>query len=388
MAAELRETAVAGIGWTEFSKNSGRSELRLATEAIKNALDDAGLVPQDIDGYVTYEQDSNVPALIASNLGVRNLSFWSLTNPGGGGACAAVSHAAMAVAAGMAEVVVCLRALNERSGRRFGQSAAPARIGGRGAHYFPYGLVTPAQWVAIKARRHMHDYGTTSAHFGAIAVAARKHAQRNPNATFYGRPITLEDHQNSRMIADPLHLLDCCLETDGACAVVVTTLERAKDLKQPPVRILATAQGSGPGPAVEIMTGYNGHRIAAAPETKAMGETLFRRADVTAGDVDVAQIYDHFTPLVLMAIEALGFCGEGEGGPWLEGGRAEWPDGELPLNTSGSLLSEGYIHGMNLVLEGVRQVRGTSTAQVPNAQVSLVTAGNGVPTSGAIFTKG
>jgi acetyl-CoA acetyltransferase len=388
MAGSLREVAVAGIGHTEFSKNSGRSELRLALEAIVRALDDAGLSPHEVDGYVTFEQDSNAPALIAANLGVDNLAFWSLTNPGGGGACATVAHATMAIASGQAEVVVCLRALNERSGRRFGQSATGARIPGARGHYFPYGLVTPAQWIAIKARRHMHDYGTKSEHFGLISVADRKHAQRNPNAQFYGRPITLEDHQNSRMITDPLHLLDCCLETDGACGLVLTTLERARDLKQPPVKVLAAAQGTGPGATLEVMTNYAGSRLNSTPETRAVGEALFRRAGVTVKDIDVAQLYDHFTPLVLMGLEALGFCGPGEGGPWLEGGRIEWPNGELPLNTSGGQLAEGYIHGTNQILEAVRQIRGTSTCQVEGAELSLSTAGNSVPTSGIIFGKG
>jgi acetyl-CoA acetyltransferase len=297
----------------------------------------------------------------------------------------------MAIATGQAEVVVCLRSLNSRSGRRLGLFGKAERVSGAISGYnVPYGLLNGAQRVAMYARRHMIEYGTKSEQFGLISVAARKHAQRNPNAHFYGHPITLQDHQTSRMISDPLRLLDCCLETDGACALVVTTFERARDLKKPPVRVLGYAQGTGPGADLEAMnsSSYNRARLSVAPETRAMGEALFRHAGVSPRDIDVAQIYDHFTPLVLMAFEALGFCGAGEGGSWLEGGRIEWPAGEIPVNTSGGQLSEGYIHGLNLVVEGVRQIRGSSTAQVPGAWLSLVTGGNGVPaTSGVIFAK-
>jgi acetyl-CoA acetyltransferase len=389
MPEALREVAVAGIGWTEFSRNSGRSELRLALDAITGALNDAGLSPREVDGYVTFDSDSNKPAEVAASLGVDNLGFWSTTYPGGAGSGATIAHATMAIATGRAEVVVCLRALNERSGRRFGQSRAGSRVGGVSAFYNPYGLLTPAQYAAVRGRRYMHEYGATSNHLGLVSVAFRKHAQRNPNAQFYGKPITLADHQASRMIADPLRLLDCCLETDGACALVLTPLARARDLKQPPVKVLATAQGSGPAAGIDGLGHFNSPRLSQTPWSRAVGDALFRRAGVTVRDLDVAQIYDHFTPLVLIALEELGFCGRGEAGPWLENGRIEWPDGEIPVNTSGGLLSEGYIHGLNLFVEAARQVRGTSTCQVAGAEVSLAIAGNlSATTSGVIFAKG
>jgi acetyl-CoA acetyltransferase len=381
-----RAAAVAGIGWSDISRNSGRSELHLALEAIRAALTDAGIRGRDVDGYVTYDRDSNNALSIISNIGVRNLSYWGLTYPGGGGACATVNQAAMAIATRQASVVLIVRALNGRSGQRYGRApvTAPARITGINSHYGPYGISSAGQRAAIIARRYMHEYGATSEDFGRFAIAARKHAGRNPNAVFRN-PLTLEEHQASRMIADPLHLYDCCTEVDGGCAVIVTSLTRARDLQQRPVRVLAAAQGTGAGARAENVSSYNRPRITESLEARAVGESLFRQTGLQPSDVQVAQIYDHFTPLALMTIEALGFCGRGEAGGWISGGRIEWPDGNLPMNTSGGLLSEGYIHGMNLVVEGVRQIRGTSYNQVTGARVSLVCAGMGVPTSGVIF---
>src|SRR5215469_12583096 len=234
--------AIAGIGATEFSKDSGRSELRLAVEACRAALDDAGLSPADIDGMVTFSMDSNAEIAVARELGAGELTFFGLVGYGGGAACGTVHHAAMAVATGAASVVLCYRALNERSGRRFGQVATGAVQGATtsavdsGWHY-PMGLATPAATVAMSARRYMHEFGATSADFGAVAVADRTHAATNPAAWFYQRPITLADHQESRWICEPLRLLDCCQETDGAVAVLVTSLERARSLKNSPVVI-------------------------------------------------------------------------------------------------------------------------------------------------------
>src|SRR5215469_2860367 len=244
-------TAIAGIGATEFSKNSGRSELKLAVEAVRAALDDAGLTPADLDGLVTFSMDSSAEIAVAREIGAGELTFFSLIGYGGGAACATVQQAAMAVATGAANVVVCYRALNERSGHRFGQVSVGAVQGATssaidsGWHY-PMGLATPAATVAMAARSYMHHYGATSADFGAVAVADRKHAATNPAAWFYQRPITLAEHQESRWICEPLRLLDCCQETDAAVAVVVTSLERARSLSKPPAVIRAAAQGSGP----------------------------------------------------------------------------------------------------------------------------------------------
>lgn len=231
--------AIVGIGSTEFSKNSGRTELQLACEAIVAALADAGIDPSEVDGLSTYTSETNGEAIVARNCGLGELKFFSRIHYGGGAACATVQQAAMAVATGVADVVVCYRAFNERSGVRYGlgQHDRPMDSTADRAAYAwmtPQGLSTPAQWVAMFARRYMHQYGATSEDFGRVAVVARKHAANNPAAWFYERPITLEDHQNSRWIAEPLHLLDCCQETDGGQALVIVSAERAKDLPTSP----------------------------------------------------------------------------------------------------------------------------------------------------------
>ena len=243
--------AIVGIGATEFSKDSGRSELRLAAEAATAALADAGLAPADVDGLVTFTMDGTAEIALARELGVGELRFFSQVGYGGGAACAIVQQAAMAVATGIAQVVVCYRALNERSGRRFGQVSRAAlqatSAGVDNSWHYPMGLSTPAATVAMIARRYMHDYGATSEDFGRITVADRRHAAANPKAWFYQRPVTLAEHQASRWIVEPLRLLDCCQESDGAVAVVVTGIERARGLLPRPAVICAAAQGSGPG---------------------------------------------------------------------------------------------------------------------------------------------
>jgi acetyl-CoA acetyltransferase len=379
--------AVAGIGATEFSKDSGRSELRLAVEACRAALEDAGLQPADVDGMVTFSMDSNAEIAVARELGAGELTFFDLVGYGGGAACGTVQHAAMAVATGAASVVLCYRALNERSGRRFGQVAAGAVAGAtssaidNGWHY-PMGLATPAATVAMAARRYMHTFGATSADFGAVAVADRRHAATNPAAWFYQRPITLADHQESRWICEPLRLLDCCQETDGAVAVLVTSVERARSLKMPPVVISAAAQGSGPNQYT--MTSYYRDDLTGLPEMSVVARQLWAQAGLRPGDIRTAVLYDHFTPYVLMQLEELGFCRRGEARHFIAGGAIEL-GGALPLNPHGGQLGEGYLHGMNGITEAVRQVRGTAVNQVPGDGPVLITAGTGVPTSGLIL---
>lgn len=379
--------AVAGIGATEFSKDSGRSELQLSCEAVLHALADAGLVAADVDGLVTFTMDNSSEIAVARELGIGDLRFFSRINYGGGAACGTVQQAAMAVATGVAEVVVCYRGFNERSGQRFGQvqSWAAQQVNSNGldnAFTYPYGLSTPAATVALQARRYMHEYAATSADFGAVAVADRKHAATNPEAFFFGKPITLEDHQASRMIADPLHLLDCCQESDGAVAIVVTTPERAADLAQRPVAITAAAQGSARDQFV--MTSYYRDDIG-IPEMGVVGRELWRQSGLGPDDIQTAVLYDHFTPYVLMQLEELGFCKPGEAKDFIADGAIEL-GGRLPLNTHGGQLGEAYIHGMNGITEAVRQVRGTSVNQVDDVQHVLVTAGTGVPTSGLILS--
>jgi acetyl-CoA acetyltransferase len=381
------QAAIVGIGATEFSKDSGRSEMRLAVEATAAALDDAGIAPSQVDGMVTFTMDGNPEIEIARNLGIGELTFFSRIHHGGGAACATVEQAAMAVATGVADVVVCYRAFNERSGRRFGTGVQdrPPMPTSESAHfswYAPFGLLTPAQWVAMFATRYMHEYGATSEDFGLVAVADRRHAASNPAAWFYEQPITLEDHQRSRWIVEPLHLLDCCQESDGAQALVVTSRERAADLRQPPAVIRAAAQGAGE--EQDMMTSYYRDSITGLPEMGLVADQLWATAGIGPADVQTAVVYDHFTPFVLCQLEEFGFCGRGEAKDFLRDGNVEL-GGALPINTHGGQLGEAYIHGMNGIAEGVRQVRGTSVNEVKGVEHVLVTAGTGVPTSGLIL---
>jgi acetyl-CoA acetyltransferase len=382
-----RSAAIVGIGATEFSKDSGRSELRLAAEAVRAALADAAIVPSEVDGLVTFTMDGNDEIAVARELGMGELRYFGRIGYGGGAACATVQHAAMAVATGAADVVVCYRALNERSGRRFGQvsraaTTAPTTSGVDSGWHYPLGLGTPAATVAMVARRYMHVYGATSEDFGRVAVADRRHAATNPSAWFHGRPITLAEHQASRWIVEPLRLLDCCQESDGAVAVVVTSLARAADAPHPPAVVLAAAQGSGTDQYV--MTSYYRDDLTGLPEMGVVGRQLWAQAGIGPTDIRTAVLYDHFTPYVLMQLEELGFCPRGEARHFIAGGAIEL-GGRLPVNPHGGQLGEAYIHGMNGIAEGVRQIRGSAVNQVAGDGPVLVTAGTGVPTSGLIL---
>ncbi|MEU2867646.1 lipid-transfer protein [Streptomyces olivoreticuli] len=371
--------AVVGIGATEFSKDSGRSELALAAEAVRAALADAGLAPADVDGLVTFTMDTSPEITLAQAVGIGELTFFSRVHYGGGAACATVQQAALAVATGVAEVVVCYRAFNERSGRRFGagvQRREPSAEGVALGWALPYGLLTPASWVAMGARRYLHTYGLEPEVFGHVAVTDRRHAATNPAAYFHGRPISLADHAASRWIAEPLRLLDCCQETDGGQALVVTSAERARTLPHPPAVVVAAAQGAGR--AQEQMTSFYRDGLTGLPEMEVVARQLWRTSGLTPGEIDVAILYDHFTPYVLMQLEEFGFCGPGEGAAFVA-------SDALPLNTHGGQLGEGYLHGMNGIAEAVRQLRGTAVNQVDGAERVLVTAGAGVPTSGLLL---
>ncbi|MEE2031482.1 lipid-transfer protein [Rhodococcus chondri] len=379
--------AIVGIGATEFSKKSGRSELQLACEAVTAALADAGIDPSEVDGLTTFTMETNGEILVARNCGLGELKFFSRVGYGGGAACASVQQAAMAVATGIADVVVVYRAFNERSGMRFGagQHDRPMDSTADRAAYAwltPQGLSTPAQWVAMFARRYMHQYGATSEDFGRVAVVARKHAANNPAAWFYGKPITLEDHQNSRWIAEPLHLLDCCQETDGGQALVIVSAERAKDLRNKPAIIKGAAQGSGKDQ--HMMTSYYRPDISGIPEMGLVGRQLYAQAGLTPDDINAAILYDHFTPLVLPQLEELGFCRPGEAKDFIREGNLEI-GGKLPSNTHGGQVGEAYLHGVNGIAEAVRLLRGTSTNQPEGVDNVIVTAGTAVPTSGLIL---
>lgn len=367
MGAQLREkAAIVGIGETEYSRESGRTELALACEAIRKAADDAGISVGEIDGLVRYDMDPVDEVALTSSAGLRNLRWMSHTGYGGTGGNAVIVHAAAAIAAGLATTVVCYRSLNERSGARYGQGSTwmSEKVGGFEQMQMPWGLLTPAQAFGMFARRHMIEYGWTSEQFGAVAVALRTHGSLNPRAMMR-KPITIADHQASRMIADPLHLLDCCIESDGGCAVIVTTAERARSLRKPPAWIMGAAQGSG-----TRARGIIFRDDLATTEAHLTAKDVYASAGVGPADIDAVMIYDHFTPFIPMALEAYGFCGRGEGGPFVEGGRIHF-DGELPVNTHGGNHSEAYIHGLPHIIEATRQLRGESTAQVPGCEVVL-----------------
>jgi len=374
------KVAIVGIGHLPFAKDIGRPISDTAVEAIQLALDDAGLQGEDVDGMCMFEMEHTHEVTIARRLGVRNLQWWDKTSYGGGASCATIMHAAAAIAAGLATTVVCHRARNRgsKSSRPWAQERELV-VDDKALHV-PWGLIRPVDVIGMWAHRHMHQYGTTRQHLGNVAIAARKHAQSNPYAMMRGRPLDMDTYLSARVIGYPLHLYDCCLETDGALACIVTSVERARNLKQQPVLVHSIAQASGPNPV--HLANYNTPNL----QTTAVpcAQQLWARSELKPADMDCAQIYDAFTPLVIMGLEDYGFCKRGEGGPFTEGGRIEL-GGELPVLTSGGGLSEAYVHGFNLILEGVRQIRGTSTAQVPNCKATLVTGASGVATSAMVL---
>jgi acetyl-CoA acetyltransferase len=271
--------------------------------------------------------------------------------------------------------------MNERSQYRFGQNPANAGASGYAAGNgtgsllwcVPFGAMTPASWGALQGSRYMHQYGVTNRDLGYVSVQQRAYAATNPKAWFYGKPITLEDHQNSRWIQEPwLRLLDCCQESDGGVAILVTSLARARDLKAPPVCIAGACQSIPYN--VEVISNYYHDDLSLMPEAWGAARRLYAQTGLRPGDIQAAMIYDAFTPQVLMQLEAFGFCARGEARDFVKGG-ALAIDGALPVNTHGGLLGEAYIHGMNSVAEGVRQVRGSSENQVQNVERVLVSSG-------------
>ncbi len=378
-------TAVVGLGQTEFGKGLAYTELSLACQAISMALDDAGIDPKEVDGLSSFTLEPFREVDVARNVGLGDITYFSQVGFGGGAGCAVVGHAAMAVATGQCNVAVAWRARKRASKTSRPWAQAAARLADSSQFTRPFGVLRPVDEIALLTRRYMHEYGATREHLANIAVAFRKHASRNPAATMGGKPLTRDDYMNARWISEPLCLFDNCLETDGALAVVVVSAERAKDLRNPPAYVHAFAQGLPP--QHQTMTNYFNDDPLRGPAWTA-AELLWANADVGPADVKVAQLYDAFSPLIILSLEGYGFCARGEGGPYTDDGNIEWPNGRLPVNTSGGGMSEAYVHGFNLVLEGVRQIRGTSTCQVDGADVSLVTSGEGVPTSALIFTKG
>jgi 17-hydroxy-3-oxo-4-pregnene-20-carboxyl-CoA lyase len=381
------QAAIAGIGQTQYSKNSGVSELALACEAVSNCIDDAGINPSEVDGLVTYTLDSTDEVEVARAVGLGDLTMFAKINYGGGAAVGTIQQAAMAVATGAANNVVVWRAMNGRSGKRMGQGVSGDIISSDLIHwswYMAYGMLTPASWVALIANNYMNQYGVTSEHLAQVAITQRNYALNNPNAAGFGKPLTMDDYMNSKMVSEPLRLYDCCQETDGGCALLITSTERARDLKQPPAVIRGVTQASTQGQ--EQMTSFYREDLQSLPEMELAAKRVYQISGLGPSDIDAACLYDAFTPEVIMQLESFGFCGRGEAKDFIQDG-ALTLQGRLPNNTHGGLLSEAYIHGVNNIAEGARLIRGTSCNQPEGVEHVLISSGVGVPTGALILGK-
>ena len=372
--------AIVGIGQTRFARQLDEPEKTLACRAVLAALDDAGIDPSEVDALASYTMEETDEVELAKSIGAGDITFFSRTGFGGGGSCATVAHLAMAVATGQASVGVAWRARKRGSGVRPWTSTS-VQLPTPAQWTRPFGLLRPADEIGMLTRRYMHEYGATRDHLFNVALACRNRANQNPEAVMYDRPLTREMYMDARWISEPLCLYDNCLETDGALACVVVGADRARDCRRRPVYVHAAAQGL-PAQHHGMVNYWTDDPLAGPAWTAA--RHLWKHADFGPQDVDAAQIYDAFTPLVPLSLEGYGFCGRGEGAAFTEGGALEL-GGRLPLNTGGGGLSEGYVHGFNLINEGVKQLRGSSTAQVPDAATCLVTAGEGVPTSALLL---
>ena len=387
------KTAIVGVGATEYYYR-GQSEPRtiydLIGEAVLKACDDAGISVRDIDGFAYYSgasagyTDKMDTADIMEMLGIPEVRFTAALTSGGGGSAGSIGLASAAIVAGSARYVVTIMALQQAK-QRLGTVFAAAAPDPINSFLQPSGLVGPGHLMSVLARRHMHLYGTRREAFGEIAVSTRANAVNRPTA-IRREPLTVEQYLEAPMIADPLCRLDFCLETDGAVAVITTSTERARDLRHKPVLVRAAAHGGRRewGRAFAWM-GMPDEYFASAGN-RPIADRLYADAGLGPADIDVALIYDHFTPMVLMQLEDYGFCARGEGGPFVESGAIRYGSGSIPVNTHGGQLSEAYIIGMTHIREAVEQLRGVAVNQVDGAEVALVTGGPAsLPVSGLIL---
>ncbi len=377
--------AVAGLGETAYYKRGEAPdpEFKLALDAILAACVDAGIEPQAIDGFASFSNDRNDPSRLSAALGCRDLRFANMQwGGGGGGGSAAVAHAAAAIAGGLAECVVVFRALAQGQFGRFGQGPRRNAISGEGAHTVPYGLMSPAQMFAMKVVRFMHDHGVEQPALRAISLAAYQHAQNNPRAVMYGRPLDEATYDESRWIVEPFHLYDCCLENDGAAAMILVAADRAADFPHRPAYLLGAVSGSHHRAGAPV---HNTPEYASS-SFPTLAPRLYDMARLGPEDVDVLQSYENFTGGVLMSLVEHGFCEPEACNEFFVKERFLAPSGDLPLNTSGGNLAECYMHGLGLILEAVRQVRGDSTNPVSDVDVSMTISGPMVtPVSACIF---
>jgi acetyl-CoA acetyltransferase len=377
--------AVAGVGYSPFSRESGRTVLSLAREACLAAIDDAGLHVADVDGIVSFSlnQDSVPCQAVATALALPEIRFAADLDLGGQAPCHLVGLAAMAVETGRARNVLVFRALNGRSGARVG---AMEFVGGGAPFRYPIGYGAYLMYVAMWARRFLLETGQDAEDLAAVVVAQRAYAATNERA-LRRRSMTRDEYLAEPFVVEPFRAGDCTVEVDGACAVVVTTEERARDLRHPPAVVASTAYRAGPRSGLDI----GDHLLwddYTRNYTSFLREELFARAGVTPSDVQVAQIYDCFSSTALMGLEGLGLCERGGAGAFVRSG-ATALDGPLPMNTNGGLLAEGYLHGMNTVTEAVLQVQGRGgTRQAPHHEVAVVTSGALMDGSAMVLTRG
>lgn len=366
--------AVVGIGESSYYRHgkSPDAEFKLALKAILAACADAGLKPADIDGFASFSDDRNDASRLAAALGIRQLRSATMQwGGGGGGCCAAVANGAAAIEAGLADCVVVFRSLAQGQFGRFGQTDGINTISGEKAYLMPYGVLAPPQRFAMRVRRFMHDHGIEQEALRAIALASYHHAQANPRAVMNGKPLDAARYDASRWIVEPFHLYDCCMENDGAAAIILMSAERAKHFCSAPVYVMGAAAGSGyrAGADPHNSPDYAGANFGTlAPE-------LYRMAGLAPKDVGVVQSYENFTGGVLMALVEHGLVPVEQANDFFKPENLIAPSGKLPLNTSGGNLAECYVHGMELVVEAVRQVRGTSTSQAMRSDVALVIGG-------------
>jgi acetyl-CoA acetyltransferase len=359
--------AITGVGESPYLRGTDRTAASLTMEAALNAIRDAGLKPTDIDGIIPYGAGP-VAEDFVTNFGIPDLRFSATTPMGGASPVAAIQCALAVIKAGICKHVLLALGRTGYSGGRIGARVQQMpQFRAIGEFEMPSGAIAPPQLYAVMARRHFELYGTTSRQLAEIAVTTRQHAMMNPRATMRGRPMTIEDHQASRIISDPFRLLDCSLESDGAAAVVISAPDIAKDLRRKPVVVMGVAEGHPDSPSV----------ISQRPDITTLGlakaaPRAFEMAGVTHADIDVAEVYDCFTYIVMCQLEDMGFCKKGEGGAFVENG-ALGINGRLPVNTHGGLLSEAHIAGMNHIVELTRQLRGEAAVQVKDAEIGLVT---------------
>jgi acetyl-CoA acetyltransferase len=380
--------AIAGVGFTEYSLNSGRSVLSLALEACQGAMDDAGLAPQDVDGILEFNVGDSVPTeSVAAGLGLPEVNYAFDWYGGGFAPCALIETACMAIESGRCKAVLIYRAMNGRSGFRLGGGAGGEAFRAKwaGQYRVPYGWLTFGQNMAMWCRRHMEEFGTTQEDLAAIAITQRENALLNERA-IQRKPMTLDDYMSSRVIVDPFHLFDMSLESDGGCALLVTSHDRAKDCIKKPIYVKASAFLGRATVGDPLWSDSFLWPDLTENYTRLIAPKLYGEAGVGPEDVDVAEIYDCFTYTVLMGLEGLGFCPKGEGGPFASSG-AIGLHGTIPTNTNGGMLSEAYVHGMNVIVEAVMQLRGDGGArQVSGAEVAVVTSGATTIGSGCILT--